>query len=285
MRLSRRTAWKSTSPQTKTKCTLREADGRVTSRSPPTARATKRCSPQLRPPSRCRSSSVELSIDTSTRYASIALSERGALISGETWHSQQNHTVELAPAVDRLLKKVDATPSSLTAVFIALGPGGFSALRVGLGFAKGMAEGLHVPLVGICTLEIEAHPYLATGQPAYTTPVYAIIEAGRSQIAWAGYRGTRCIAEPQVTTPEELAAAAGHPAVFCGEGLASCVSILKTTLPNDTFHEAAPPTRNAATLAVLAWQRFERGGIDDPAILQPLYLRRPSISLPKTPKA
>ena len=47
---------------------------------------------------------MELSIDTSTRYASVAISEEGQLMHYHTWKSQRNHSVELVPSILKLLE-------------------------------------------------------------------------------------------------------------------------------------------------------------------------------------
>ena len=82
---------------------------------------------------------MELSIDTSTRYASIGLSGQGEPVIELTWRSDRNHSVELVPNVRRLLKRAAIGVGDLEAIFIASGPGGFSALRVGMSVAKAMA--------------------------------------------------------------------------------------------------------------------------------------------------
>lgn len=224
---------------------------------------------------------MELSIDTSTRYASIALTVHGELRAELSWRSDQNHTRELAPAVQALLRQAGATTRDIAAVAVALGPGGFSALRVGLSFAKGLAEGLGVPLVGMETLEVEAFPYASTG-----LPVYATGDAGRGQLAWAAFledkQGWRKITGERIATPQELAEALSAPGIICGEGLAGHGAALRPLLPQGVYPvQTTPPTRRAATLARLGWERLTRGEQDDPATLQPLYLRRPSITMPR----
>ena len=125
---------------------------------------------------------MELSIDTSTRYAGAGLSEEGRLLAEYSWVSRQNHSVELLPAIDHLLKTNGATPKDLTCVFVAIGPGGFSALRVGLSTAKGLAVSLGIPLVALNTLKIEADPFRSLG-----LPVCAALDAGRNEVAAAVY--------------------------------------------------------------------------------------------------
>ena len=125
---------------------------------------------------------MELSIDTSTRYAAVGLSRDGKLLAEYSWVSRQNHSVELLPAIDKLLKSNGAAPRDLTCAFVAIGPGGFSALRVGLSTAKGLAISLGIPLVAVNTLEIEAEPYRSMEMP-----VCAVLDAGRSEVSAAMY--------------------------------------------------------------------------------------------------
>ena len=81
-----------------------------------------------------------LAIDTSTKQAGIALYDgaRG-LIAEYNWHSANRHTEELMPAVAQMLAQASVKPSGLRAVAVALGPGSFTGLRVGLAAAKGLA--------------------------------------------------------------------------------------------------------------------------------------------------
>jgi len=211
----------------------------------------------------------------------VALTQSGELGAELAWRSNQNHTRELGPAVQMLLRQVGATARDISAVSVALGPGGFSALRVGLSFAKGIAEGLRIPLVAVGTLELEAFPLASTG-----LPVYAVGDAGRGQLAWAAFlqdeTGWRVTAEERIATPQELSEQLRAPALVCGEGLVSHGAVLRGLLPHGAHLVLAPPpTRRAATLARLAWRRLELGRRDDAAALQPLYLRRPSITVPR----
>ncbi len=97
---------------------------------------------------------MELAIDTSTRYSGIALSHEGEVVAKHTWRSEQNHSVELLPAVEHLLKTAGMVTQELGCIVIAIGPGGFSALRVGLSTAKGLGFSLGIPLVALNTLDI-----------------------------------------------------------------------------------------------------------------------------------
>ncbi|MBI4336226.1 MAG: tRNA (adenosine(37)-N6)-threonylcarbamoyltransferase complex dimerization subunit type 1 TsaB [Chloroflexi bacterium] len=224
---------------------------------------------------------MELAIDTSTRYACVALGRDGSLLAELAWYSDQNHTVELLPAIERLLLQARVNKRDLTGIIVARGPGGFSALRVGMSTAKGLATVLSVPLIGVGTLEVEAFPYLPTG-----LRVYALLDAGRGEVAWAAFQGTpddwQCVQEARISGLEELCEAVQGTAILCGEMVLKLADPLRQRLgPEAIIMAAPPPTRRPVALTRLGFQRLA-GGADDPATLQPLYLRRPSITPPRS---
>ena len=227
---------------------------------------------------------MELSIDTSTRYAGICLSQEGEALLELTWRSQQNHTVELAPSVEALLHRLNATPQDLTALIIAQGPGNFSALRVGMSYVKGLAFALQLPVVAISSLEVEAAPYRDLG-----LPVYALLDAGRSEVVWARFEGQadqwRQQTQEQVTTIEELCRNIERPALLCGEGTVRWREALGELL-GDRARVATTtlPSRRPAILAHLGHQRLLLGESADVATLQPRYARAPSITPPNPPR-
>ncbi len=100
-----------------------------------------------------------LAIDTSTHYASVALHDGARLLSEHTWLANQDHTRTLLPNIQRLLADCRANLDGLTVVAVALGPGSFNGLRVGLSTAKGLALARNLPLVGVPTLELLAAEY------------------------------------------------------------------------------------------------------------------------------
>lgn len=214
---------------------------------------------------------MELSIDTSTRYASVGLSVRGEALAHLGWRSGRNHSVELIPAIRRLTGHLGVEMARLEAVFVARGPGGFSALRVGMSTAKALAAALDVPLVAVGTLDVEAHPYLRLG-----APVCALIEAGKRRLYVGKYDGVSGLASPgyEVVSPEDFVASAETSTLFCGEGVSSVADRLRERLGEAArIVDAPPPTRVPNVLARLAHMRWRDGDTDDPATLQPLYLR------------
>ncbi len=225
---------------------------------------------------------MELSIDTATRYAGAALSRDGAVIAERAWHSANNHTAELAPAVEGLLHEADSTTRDIGSINIIIGPGGFSALRVGLGFAKGLAESLDIAIAPVSALEVEAARHF-DGADGLLCPV---IEVGRDRVAWcvferdgAGAWGRT--ADEAVTSVAEMVDAVPADAVFCGEGAWHTADRLRELGVADARVIALqPPTRSLALLAALGKAAMASGAAPDRQALEPNYLRPPSITMP-----
>ncbi|MCH8205597.1 MAG: tRNA (adenosine(37)-N6)-threonylcarbamoyltransferase complex dimerization subunit type 1 TsaB [Chloroflexi bacterium] len=214
---------------------------------------------------------MELSIDSSTRYACVGLSRQGESLAELAWRSDRNHSVELVPAIQALLGRRAVEFHEIEAVFVAAGPGGFSALRVGMSTAKSLAVALGVPLVSVVTLDVEAQPYLALG-----APVVALMEAGRERLYVGTYSGPLDSASPEYTVLSRSSALSklGSDAVVCGEAVRAIVDQVREAVGTQVrLVDTAPPTRRAGVLAELAYRRWQSGDVDDPATLQPLYLR------------
>jgi len=222
---------------------------------------------------------MQLAIDTSTDTASIALVQDGEVLAESTWRCGQNHTVELLPHLARLLNETEVGLQSISCVMVAKGPGSFNGLRVGIGTAKGLAFSLGIPIIGISSLELEAYRHAETG-----LPICPIFNAGRGEIATAMYqkRDNRwCqLAAEHITTVEALCSEITTKTIFCGE----FVPLIASQLRKQLKQRAIIPTtemRPASLLVELGKGRFEAGDYDNPATLQPLYLRRPAITQPK----
>lgn len=215
---------------------------------------------------------MELSIDTASDWASVALSSEGRLVAEMTWRCHRQHSTQLMPTVRDLLSHLSVDKSALTAVFVCTGPGGYAGLRVGVSTAKGLAFALGIPIVGVGRLEVEAFPHADCGRP-----VCALHRAGRGEVAWAVYQGPRArwreLAAPLISSPDVALAQAPSGTLFVGEEDDNLDDLLLA--PGGTG--VAPTRRRAGFLAELAWRRLLAGRVDDARTLVPLYLREPAI--------
>ena len=210
-----------------------------------------------------------LAVDTSTAQVGLALYDGAQVIAEYTWRSSRRHTVELAPAISELLIRCGSTMDDVHALGVALGPGSFTSLRVGLALVKGLALAKHIPLIGIPTLDILAH-----AQPASKHPLLCAIQAGRGRFALGVYKSSRkgwqAQGQARVVTLEALQDEVKSPSIVCGEFTAEEIQKIK----NENIHLVPPAqsVRRPAVLAELAGARWQAGDVDDEASLAPIYL-------------
>jgi tRNA threonylcarbamoyl adenosine modification protein YeaZ len=221
---------------------------------------------------------LELSIDTASAMASIALSSQGRLLAELTWDCGRDHSRQLLPAIDGLVARQGASKEALGAVFVCIGPGSYAGVRAGMSTAKGLAFALEVPLAGVSRLEIEAYAFAAA-----SAPVVAVHRAGRGELAWAAYAadpGWRELVPPHLSPPEALAGELPNRALVTGE-LDDALAAELAQRGHRVVRGAAA-LRRAALLAELGWQRLQAERTDDPKSLEPLYLREPVIGPQRT---
>jgi tRNA threonylcarbamoyladenosine biosynthesis protein TsaB len=211
-----------------------------------------------------------LAVDTSTAQVGVAVYDGSQVVGEYAWRSSQRHTVELAPAIFELLGRCGLKMEDVRALGVALGPGSFTSLRVGLSLVKGLALSRHLPLIGIPTLDI-----LATAQSPSKLPLAIAIQAGRGRFAVGWYKrsrsGWRAKGNARVVTVESLINEVKSPILLCAELTARERQTLAAK-PEIQLASPAQSVRRPAVLAELAWARWQTGDIDDGATLAPIYL-------------
>ncbi len=224
---------------------------------------------------------MELCIDTSTRFAGVALTQNARVIKVAYWHSNTSHTLELSSTILQMLVTEKKSIADVRTIIISKGPGAFSALRVGMGFAKGLSEALGIPLISISTLEIEAARYFDSVQ----RPLCPLLEVGKDRIAWSLYQRTTngwSLSMPeQITALDAMVNAVPTGTVFCGEGAWNTISELHKLVKNGTeIHADPPPTRLLHILGTLGLLALSSGVGSDSTSIEPNYIRSPSITMP-----
>jgi tRNA threonylcarbamoyladenosine biosynthesis protein TsaB len=211
-----------------------------------------------------------LAVDTSTAQVGVAVYDGAQVVGEYAWRSSQRHTVELAPAIFELLIRCGLTMDNIRALGVALGPGSFTSLRVGLSLVKGFALARSLPLIGIPTLDI-----LAAAQPLSRLPLLVAIQAGRGRLAAGWYKRSKgswqAKGPARVVTAKALVDEVKSPVIVCAELTAA----ERQTLAANTEIKLASPAnsvRRPAVLAERAWRRWQADDVDDRATLAPIYL-------------
>ena len=118
-----------------------------------------------------------LAIDTSNTALGVALLEENQVLGEYMTNLKKNHSIRIMPAIQMLMKDCERTPSDLTKIVVAKGPGSYTGIRIGVTIAKTLAWTLKLPLVGVSSLEILA----GVGRyfDGYVSPIF---DARRGQV-------------------------------------------------------------------------------------------------------
>ena len=188
------------------------------------------------------------------------------------WQTGRNHTVELMPNIIRLLDEAGARAEDLEAVAVAIGPGSYTGLRIGLSVAKGFCLAHGAALVGVPTLDISAR-----GCPPRDDVLCAVLQAGRGRLAAGFYRAETGLWQSYgdlfFGRAAGLAeACAGRATYFAGELDDATVSNLRERLLGlAAFAPEAEWKRDPRVLARLGCERLRKGRRDNLETLAPAY--------------
>ncbi|MBQ7949925.1 MAG: tRNA (adenosine(37)-N6)-threonylcarbamoyltransferase complex dimerization subunit type 1 TsaB [Alphaproteobacteria bacterium] len=84
--------------------------------------------------------------------------------------SVEKQSVALATECEKFMDECGTKWNDLSAIGVVIGPGSFTGIRLGIAYAKGLAMGLNIPVVGISAFDL----YLAAAPDAFVA-----IESGR----------------------------------------------------------------------------------------------------------
>ena len=206
-----------------------------------------------------------LGIDTALKSCSAAVLRDGSVLAERRLALEKGHAEHLAPMVAEALGEARVAAKDLDRVGVVIGPGGFAGVRVGLAFARGLALGTHVKVIGVTSLGA-----LAAGAPSQGL-VAPVIDARRGQVYAALYdRDGSVRLQPFVAAADEalsrLVEAAGSESVLLiGDGAPLIAPPPNfELLPGDDQINAKIVARLAASAPV-----------DTAAPPAPLYLRAP----------
>ena len=219
----------------------------------------------------------DLGIDTVSDDASLAILEGDAVVAQRAWRATSTVSRELLQELDELLRAAGIDRRAIARIAVDIGPGQYGAVRSGIATAQGLALALDVPLAGVPRLDADAWPLVAAGGTVVS--VHDI----RNMVAWAAYGvgpdglPAQTVA-PRIDTPAEAARLAPRPATWCGE-VADVLAAAQDAegRSGDTVVRSSEVPR-AVTLVRIAQAR---GLFVDPAAVDALYLRAPSISQPR----
>jgi tRNA threonylcarbamoyladenosine biosynthesis protein TsaB len=221
---------------------------------------------------------IVLAIETATPHTGVALGgEGGTLAAVELGGDRTGHELIVA-LLDRMLAWTGTELAAVGGIAVDVGPGLYTGMRVGIATAKAMAMALHLPLVGICSLDLLAHP-LRHGSKV----IAGVIDARKGEVFYALYRpspsGAQRVTEPRTGSIDDFNAdvmARGEDVVAVGDGAWRYRDELTHGIE---LVDLAHPS--ASALAQLARERTLAGDLSEASaeLVQPMYLRAPDAQI------
>jgi len=211
-----------------------------------------------------------LAIDTALPAVSACVldQDRDEPLAREVLAMERGHAEALLPLLERVVGKVDGGFSSINRVAVAVGPGSFTGIRIGLAAAHAVALALGVEIVGVSTLAALAAPLIL--EP-FEGVVAAAIDArhGQVYIAAFGPDGRALVAPRRAGAHEALRALGSGPLLLVGSGAGLLAKEARTTgAKAKIVNEAAFPE-----VAYIARLGLAANPAAAPA--RPLYLKAP----------
>src|SRR5690606_569280 len=126
----------------------------------------------------CRNSMLTLGLETSTHSGGAALLGDAGLVGSVCFTTKQLYSQRLLPSIEWLFERTGLQISDVRTVGVAIGPGSFTGLRIGLSVAKALAYSSGAEIVGVGTMEALALR-AASGRNALVCP---LLDARQGQV-------------------------------------------------------------------------------------------------------
>ena len=154
------------------------------------------------------SADYRLAIETSSRRGSVTLGRGDAVLGTVSLGEQRRHAVALMPAIDSLCREYLAGPADVREIYISIGPGSFTGLRVGVTTAKALSRVTGAKLVAVPTLQV-----VAANAPAGLPRVAVMLNAKGGRCFTGIFEHGRPTMEPALMTPAQLVEAYRGPVI------------------------------------------------------------------------
>lgn len=220
-----------------------------------------------------------LAIDTSSDILGLSLIDSGQFKGEYNLSLKRKHSEKLLPLIKQFFELLEIEIKALDGIAVAIGPGSFTGLRIGITTAKMLSRIFSIPVKGISTLEI-----IAAGLDSkYILP---LLDARRERVYYAFYenlnnRNNNSLVKIKKSAsteirklPEILKAYQNKEITIVGEKTAAVFEVLKA---NDFKIKTSAAENNfprAAVLARLGQNYIRLGQEDDIYQLKPAYLKK-----------
>lgn len=195
-----------------------------------------------------------LAIDTSTMIATCAVLDDENILGEYSLNQKMSHSENLVPMIKEVLDSLNLHVSDIDLYGVAVGPGSFTGLRIGIATVKAFAHVFNKPIIGVSTLEGLAFNLNFSGT------IVPMIDARRNRVYTGIYEWQDGhlinIVEPSIMEIDELLAILDNDynsVMVNGNGVNFHRDIIKNRLGDKvTFAPMIHSSCRAASIAELA---------------------------------
>lgn len=216
-----------------------------------------------------------LAFESSAKAASVALMEDGVLLAEQFQNNGKTHSATLMPMAESILRDCEVTPGDVDVVAVAIGPGSFTGVRIGVAAAKGFAWAAEKPCCPVSTLL-----GMATQMAHVKGVICPVMDARRSQVYNALFEsdGTilRRLTPDRAISLEELQKdleTVKNPVFLVGDGSKLCYNALIDQIPQLVMPPKHLEMQRASGVAMAATVLVAENGTVASSELVPNYLR------------
>lgn len=214
-----------------------------------------------------------LNIETATKVCGVSLAKDGLLIDHLESKEGNSHASNLAPFIDKLLKRNNIAYSELSAIAISQGPGSYTGLRIGTSTAKGLCYALDIPLIAVNTLQSMAAHAKNSYPNDFDGVFQPMIDARRMEVYSQSFNSkgeaindVSAMVIDEESFKKELE---GQKHLFFGDGAEKCMELLKHE--NAIYFDQAEAS--ALGMVELSYQAYLKEEFADVAYFEPFYLK------------
>lgn len=210
-----------------------------------------------------------LAIDTSSEICGVALLEDNKLIDDNSLNNGRTHSENLMPLIDEILKRNNIGLRKINLIAVAVGPGSFTGIRIGVATAKALAEVNNIPLAEITSLEILAEN-IKQGSIKAT-----LIDARNDQVYCGIFDENNKLKENYIADSIDVAIEKMKKysdITVCGNGAEKYKDLLQQQILQVKFIELN--LQSAFNAGVIGYRKYLENNLKSADEIMPIYLRK-----------
>ncbi len=225
---------------------------------------------------------LSLALETSGRIGSVALGAGKEILAEKKFSSPLKHSSEIFPTINQILEQIQGKPKDIQHIFISIGPGSFTGLRIAVTAAKMINLANSVKIIGVDTLDVIAENgrEFILKENINADKLAVVLDAKRKQFFTAVYEWNngmleKCMDDHLIKADEFIESFCGktEKIVIVGEGLVRHRK--KFEHENIIISEEKYWVPKASTILKLGNRRTKQKSFEDVMSLEPRYLRKP----------